>query len=176
MVEFDKLNVICLFCFTSLARRLLATALQSSPCQILSVEILVELLLKILRFLKFVYAFCPKKCSGGRPLSDRTAGMRVCCSRRRGNTFLLRPLASLRQCAARPQEHPNSGGPRSRNDDAGTGDPAALQIVVSGYDIVEPVGAARAGDLDRLDREHLGAPYWSMRAARSIFIDLPAST
>ena len=74
------------------------------------------------------------------------------------------------------KEQPNSGSPRSRNDDAGTGDPAALQIVVSGYDIVEPVGAARAGDLDRLDREHLGAPYWSMRAARSIFIDLPTST
>jgi hypothetical protein len=35
-------------------------------------------------------------------------------------------------------------GPRSRNDDAGTGDPAALQIVVSGDDVIEPVGAARA--------------------------------
>jgi hypothetical protein len=55
------------FVFTSLARRLLATVLQSSPCQILSGEILVELVLKILRFLKFVWAFCPKKCSGGRP-------------------------------------------------------------------------------------------------------------
>jgi hypothetical protein len=35
-------------------------------------------------------------------------------------------------------------GPRSRNDDAGTGDPAALQIAVSGDDVVEPVGATRA--------------------------------
>ena len=67
-----------------------------------------------------------------------------CESARQTHAFHQLEYASLRQCAARPQEHPNSGRPRSRNDDAGTGDPAALQIVVSGDDIVEPVGAARA--------------------------------
>jgi hypothetical protein len=53
-------------------------------------------------------------------------------------------MVSYAKRAARPQEQANSGGPRSRNDDAGAGDPAALQIVVSGDDVVEPVGAARA--------------------------------
>ena len=68
--------------------------------------------------------------------------------------------------AARPQEQPNSSGLPSRNDDAGAGDPAALQIAVSGDDVVEPVGAARADIEGRLAELHRTGPQPQLPVAR----------